>query len=101
MGKRIVQIEIAVLSLLVMVEALYWPIIRKAGTPLEWWQNLYLAKIGGFVGFPAWVVLLKSPFEGTLQLIFAWVLMIAWASFLYRLSGVVIRFIQKLRQQEF
>jgi hypothetical protein len=96
--KRIIQIAITVLSLLVMVEALFWPIIRKPGTALEWWQNLYLAKIGQYVGFPAWIVLLKSPFEGTLQLVFAWVLVIAWAAFLYRFTGAVIGLIQKHRK---
>jgi hypothetical protein len=98
MGKRITQITIAVLSLLVMVEALFWPIIQKPGTPLGWWQSYYLAKVGQYVGFPAWVALLKSPFEGTLQLVFAWLLVIAWAAFLYWLTGAAIGVVQKFRK---
>ena len=101
MGKRITQISVAVLSLLVMVQALFWPLIMKPGTPLEWWQNLYLAKIGQYVGFPVWIVLFKSPFEGTPQLVFAWTLVIAWAAFLYWVSGVAIEFVQKRRKLDF
>jgi hypothetical protein len=98
MGKCITQIAVTVLSLLVMVEALFWPIIRKPGTPLEWWQNVYLAKIGQYVGFPVWVVLLKSPFEGMLQKLIAWILVVAWAAFLFWFTGVVFDFVQKRKK---
>jgi hypothetical protein len=36
---KVTQIAITALSLLVMIEALFWPIIMKPGTPLEWWQK--------------------------------------------------------------
>jgi hypothetical protein len=95
---KVTQIAITALSLLVMIEALFWPIIMKPGTPLEWWQNFYLAKIGQYVGFPAWIVLFKSPFEGTLQLIIAWVLIILWTVILYWLIGAAIGLVQKQRK---
>lgn len=98
MRKLITQIAIAVLSLLVMVQALFWPLIMKPGTPLEWWQNFYLAKIGQYVGFPVWIVLFESPFKGTAQLVFAWILVVAWTAFLYWFSGAAIELSQKRRK---
>jgi hypothetical protein len=98
MGKRITQITVAALSLLVMVQTLYWPLIRNANFSLEWWHNLFLAEIGKYVGFPIWVVLFKSPFDGNLNHTFAWVLIIAWTTFLYLLTGATIGFIQKPRK---
>lgn len=34
------------------IEALYWPLVMKPGTELDWWQVRWLAKAGYFVGFP-------------------------------------------------
>jgi hypothetical protein len=95
MGKLITQITIAVLGLYVMVQALFWPIILKPGTQLEWWQNPYAAKIGQYVGFPVWAVLLNSPFSGTAQLLIAWALVIAFTVLMFWLSGTVIKLICK------
>ncbi len=97
MSKRIIQFAIAALSLLVMTEALFWPVIMKHGTTLDWWQNYYLAQIGKYLGFPVWMVLFKSPFEGNFNLAFAWLLVISWAAFLYWLAGVAIDFFIKFR----
>lgn len=63
----------------------------KPGTQLEWWQNFYVAKVGQYVGFPVWAALFNSPFEGTTQLVFAWVLITVWAVFIFWLSGAVLR----------
>lgn len=101
MGKPITQIVITVLSLFVMAQALFWPLIMKPGTQLEWWQNLYVAKVGQYVGFPVWVVLFNSPFEGTTQLVFAWFLITVWAIFIFWLSGAVLRLFRASRRREF
>ncbi|HEY6093663.1 MAG TPA: hypothetical protein VIU93_01800 [Gallionellaceae bacterium] len=98
MKKRSAQFVVAVLSVGVMAEALYWPIIRKPGTPLEWWQNFYLAKTGQYVGFPAWLVLLNSSLHGTFQVALAWILILGWAAVLYWLIGTAIDLMQKRRR---
>ena len=81
---------VAALSLLVMLQALYWPFIRAAQTPIEWWHNLFLAEVGRYVGYPIWIVLFKSPFEDVLNDVFAWALVITWAAVLYWITGAAI-----------
>ena len=73
----------------------------KPGTQLEWWQNFYAAKIGQYVGLPVWIILFKSPFEGTTQLVLAWVLITVWAAFIYWLSGAVLKLIRTNKRKEF
>ncbi len=98
MGKRISQITVAGFSFLVMIQALYWPLIRNPKFSLEWWHNFLLAEIGKYVGFPIWMVLFKSPFEGNLHHAFAWILIIVWTTFLYWLTGAAIGLVQKFRK---
>jgi hypothetical protein len=96
MGKLLIRFAIAALTLYVMIQALFWPLINKPGTKLYWWQNYQAARIGGFVGFPVWEILFHSPLSGrTANIIFAWVLIVLWTSFIYFLSGVVINLLLK------
>ena len=98
MGKLLIRLAIAGLTFYVMIQALFWPLINKPGTELEWWQNHLAARIGLYVGFPAWVVLLHSPFSGKAYSFLAWVLVVLWTSFIYFLWEIVISLIQKLRR---
>ena len=101
MGKLITQTVLTALSFFVMDQALFWPLIMKPGTPLEWWQNYYAAQIGQYVGLPVWFVLLEYPFEGKAQLVVAWTLVVAWAGFIFWLSGAVLKLVQNIRKKEF
>jgi hypothetical protein len=51
MGKLLIRLAIAGLTFYVMIQALFWPLINKPGTELEWWQNHLAARIGLYVGF--------------------------------------------------
>lgn len=96
MTKRLIQVVICLLSLLVMIETISWPVMFP-GTQLGWWQNYHLVIVGEYVGFPVWVLVFQSPFWKP-QLGLAWILMIAWATFLYWVAGVVIGLVQKHRK---
>jgi len=71
----------------------------KPGTPIEWWQSYYAAQIGEYVGLPVWFVLLKYPFEGKTQPVVAWVLVVAWAAFIFWLSGAVLKLFHGSRKK--
>ncbi|PYU51753.1 MAG: hypothetical protein DMG48_08130 [Acidobacteria bacterium] len=95
MGKLILRLTIAGISLFVTIQALYWPLINKPGTELYWWQNYQAARIGLYVGFPIWKILFHSPLSGTANIVFAWILIVGWTSFIYFLSGAVINVLRK------
>ena len=84
-----------------MVQTLFWPLIMKPGTAIEWWQSYYAAQIGQYVGLPVWFVLLQYPFEGKTQIVVAWILVVAWAALIFWLSGVVLKLFLGGRKKEF
>jgi len=49
---RLARGVVAAFVFVCTVEALYWPLLPKPGTPLEWWQVHWLATIGEYVGLP-------------------------------------------------
>ena len=65
------------------VQALYWPLLLKPGTVIEWWQVGYLAKIGMFAGAPVLIVIAKSQLTGVAQTLLAWCLAFIWAGVIY------------------
>lgn len=89
MKRRIIQATVAVLALLVMVEAnyWYWPFLKKGAVTLEWWQSIPLAEIGWYAGLPVWV--LRGGPLGTLPAPAVWILMFAWAGALYWITGKI------------
>ncbi len=99
MKKHVVQAAVALFSIVVMAEAIYWPIVNKPGTPLGWWQEAHLAEIGRYVGLPRYLLLLYSPFHGTLRHLFAWILVLIWAGLMAWAAGIIVDLIQKRRSQ--
>lgn len=70
---------IALLILAFTIQAIYWPILLKPGTVLDWWQAKWAAKVGYFVGAPAIVAVAASPFAGAMSHVYAWTCALAWA----------------------
>ena len=67
----------AVFVLVCTIQALYWPLIMKPGTILDWWQVKWLAQLGYFIGIP--VMILTKWFNAPIL----WVGSILWALIIY------------------
>ena len=78
------------LVMLCTVQALYWPLLPKPGTVIEWWQVGVLAKIGFLVGAPALIVIAKSPLSGLPQTLLAWSLSFIWAGIVCLVLRVIV-----------
>ena len=77
------------LVLLCTLQALYWPLLPKPGTVLEWWQVGSLAKVGLFARAPVLLVVANSPLSGLPQTMFGWSLAFIWAGVLYFAVGAI------------
>lgn len=80
----------AVVSFLTL-QAIYWPLIMKPGTELEFWQMRWAAELGYWVGLPVVAATLVSPFAGALQQLLVLILTGVWAAAAYWLVGYVLR----------
>lgn len=86
----IMRLIISGLVLLCTVQALYWPLLPKPGTVLEWWQVGFLAKLGLVVGAPVLIAIAQSPLSGILQTSLGWGLAFIWAGVVYFVVGAVV-----------
>ena len=85
------QLTIAAAVCFFTLQAMYWPLIMKPGTPLEFWQIQWAAEVGYWIGAPVIAAILISPFSGALQEVLVVVLTALWAAFIYWLVGYAFR----------
>ena len=88
--KRGLIIAIATVIAFFTLQAIYWPLILKPGTPLHFWQMHWAAEIGYRVGAPAVGVILLSTLTGLPQHMLAIGLTIAWSAALAWVAKVGI-----------
>jgi hypothetical protein len=67
------------------LQAMYWPVLNKPGTPLAWWQVSWMAEVGHVVGEPVLALSLVAAFvvRGAYFEFLSWLLAIAWSLGLY------------------
>lgn len=88
------------LVLICTLQAVYWPLLFKPGTVLEWWQVKFLANVGYYIGAPVVIAISVSPLSGTVQNMLAWGLACIWACITYFLIGFICSLIRKSRNYE-
>jgi hypothetical protein len=74
------------------VQMLHWPLLPKPGTPLDWWQVRWMARVGVFVGFPvlgAMFPLGRLGISSAVTSAHLHTLALAWSLLLFWLSGRV------------
>lgn len=91
MNARLISLSAAVIVFITSVQALYWPLFPKPGTPVSWWQVELLAHLGNFLGAPVMVVVLLSPLSGLAQESFAWLCVLIWCAVVYLVVGAIVR----------
>ncbi|MGE5098680.1 MAG: hypothetical protein ACM3SX_01730 [Deltaproteobacteria bacterium] len=82
---------IAGIVLAFTIQAIYWPILLKPGTELDWWQAKWAADVGYFVGAPAILALAASPFVGAMSHVYAWACALVWALVVFAGARFVLR----------
>lgn len=87
---RVSRIAVSGFVLLCTVQALYWPLLMKPGTELDWWQVHWLAQTGYVLGLP--VMVLAVLLGGKVQLLIA----VLWSACVYWLLGIGCRLAQRL-----
>jgi len=83
MKRNIICLSSSTFVLLCTLQALYWPLLPKPGTVIEWWQVGSLAKVGFFVGAPVLVAITKSSLSGLPQTLLGWSLAFMWAAVVF------------------
>src|SRR5262245_14526625 len=85
-------------TLLCTVQAAYWPIVNKPGTPISWWQNRLLAVIGYYLGLPALTLATIAPLGRSANIALLWVAALLWAILVYLLVAALARVIFEGRE---
>jgi Sec-independent protein secretion pathway component TatC len=75
----------------VTLQAVYWPLIMKPGTELQFWQMQWAAEIGYRVGAAVVTAVMMSPLTGLMQDVLAIALSILWAIAVVWVINVLIR----------
>ena len=76
------------------VQMIHWPLLMKPGTPIEWWQVSWMARVGEIVGLPVLVASLPVsrldlPAPGASVVLH--LLAVAWSIFLFWLAGRILK----------
>jgi hypothetical protein len=76
------------------VQMLHWPLLPKPGTPIDWWQVRWMARVGEIVGLPVLgaslpVGRLGLPPPGTSVVLH--LLAAIWSLFLFFLAGRILK----------
>ena len=90
--RTIVQLAVGAVVYFLTVQAMYWPVIMKPGTEVQFWQMRWAAGIGYWVGAPAVAAISVSPLSGMLQDILAHIFALIWAGVTYWLAGYPVRY---------
>ena len=86
------RLLISAFVLVCTIQALYWPILMKPGTQLDWWQIGWLARLGSWLGYIPLAVAL-----GTGSQLAAWVSALVWAFLIFWGLGILFRSISGSR----
>jgi hypothetical protein len=100
MWSKATRAALAAFVFLCTVQALYWPIIMKPGTPIGWWQLEPLATLGLYLGAPVLLAIGKLRLPDAAQTILAWSLSFAWAALVFVALGAAGRALSKTRPAE-
>jgi hypothetical protein len=95
MKARLISIFATTIVLVASVQALYWPLFPKPGTPISWWQVEWLAHLGNYLGAPVLVLVLLSPLSGLAQDFLVWLCVLIWCAAVYLIVGANVRRFQR------
>ena len=86
-----IALSAAAIVFIASVQALYWPLIPKPGTPISWWQVEWLANLGMYLGAPVMVLVFLSPLSDLAHQMLAWISALLWSAVVYLLVGFIVK----------